>query len=237
MMGSRRRREQWSTVAVRPVRGELSPGVLELDQKRQAETGNLKSDTEVVVRLREGGPEIQCRLSYHTRNEDLAVFAQADWESAGWPGDGDGLTSIQLRKRTGADIARIFPTVRFLAAIAPLIIAACAIGPGLIWPPPSAGPSASQVAVASQLAAELAATAHLGQPARAEVAALRAELRAAQAGDTVDAAQQHHYDLAYIGYTILVVALSAAVTVPPAREVLGIRRRKKTQASGGPAPE
>lgn len=223
-----RRRSQWSTIQVRPVTGELSQGKLELNQKRQADAAGLQNDTEVVVRLKEGGPEIQCRLSYHVRNEDVAVFSSADWNAAGWPENAGGLESIQLRKRTGTDIARIVASIRFIAVIAPILVAVCAIGPGLIWAPPTGDASASQVADASQLARELAATPHLSQPALAEVAVLRAELRSAQTSDASDQAQQNRYDVAYIVYALLVVLLSAAVIVPQAREVLGIHGRKKT---------
>lgn len=227
-----RHRNTWSTIPVAPIRGNLSRGRLELSQSRKADAANLPADTDVVVRLRKGGPEIQCRLSYHTRNEDRAVFSREDWQAAGWPEDASGLAFIQLRKRTGTDIARIFASIRFVAVIAPILVAVVAIGPGLIWPPPTTGTSASHVTGASELARELAATPHLSPPALAEVAALRAELRAAQTSDTSAQAQQHHYDVAYLVYALMVVLLAAAVTVPQAREVLGFRRRKKTPSAG-----
>ena len=231
------RRNPWSTVKVRPVTGELSPGKVELNQKRKPDAANLQADTEVVVRLRKDGPEIQCLLSYHTRQDDLAVFSLPDWEAAGWPDNADDLESIQLRKRTGTDIARIVASLRFIAVIAPILVAVLAIGPGLIWPPPTPGTSASQVAGASQLARALAATPHLSPPALAEVAALRAELRVAQATDTSAQAQQRRYNVAYLVYALMVVLLAVAVTVPQARGVLGIRGRKKTPSAGQPGTD
>jgi hypothetical protein len=221
------RRNRWSTIQVRPVRDDgLSQGRLELNQKRQADAASLEKDTEVVVRLQPGGPKLQCQLSYHTRPEDVAAFSAADWQQAGWPQDATDLEAIQLKKRSRADVVRVVASIRFLAVIAPILVAACAIGPGLIWPPPTADPSASQVASASQLAGALAATPHLSQPALTEVAALRAELRAAQASEISGQAQQRRYDIAYLVYALIVVLLAAAVTVPQAREVLGFHRRR-----------
>jgi hypothetical protein len=225
-----RRRDTWSTIPVRPIRGNVSQGQLELNQKRKADAANLPADTEVMVRLSESGPEIQCQLSYHARADDEAVFLEADWEAAGWPKDASNLASIQLKQRTKANIVRNAISLRFIAVIGPILVAACAIGPGLIWPPPSTATSASQVVGASQLARVLAATPHLSRPAMADVAALRAELRAAQATDTSTQAQQHRYNVAYLVYAILVLLLAIAVTVPQARGVLGIRSRKTPSA-------
>jgi hypothetical protein len=223
-----RRRNPWSTIQVAPVRGNLSAGALELNQKRQTDAANLQQDTTVVVRLGEGGPEIQCQLSYYTRNEDRAVFSREDWESAGWPKNDAGLESIQLRKRTRNDIVRNTLSVRFVAIIAPILVAIFAIGPGLIWPPPSSDIPANQIASANQLARELATTPHLSPPALDEVEALQTELRAAQTSDTSVQLQQHRYDAAYLLYAVMVVALAIAVAVPQAKGFRRIKRQKKS---------
>jgi hypothetical protein len=203
----------------------VSQGHLELPRNRQAEAAGLPDGSTVVVRLREDGRRIECLLAYHDRNEDRAVFSRADWETAGWPTDAGELSAIQLRKRTGTDIARNAVSLRFLVVIAPIIIAIFAIGPGLIWPPPSTGASASQVAVANQLAEELVTAPHLSHAALAEVAALRAELRAAQASATSIQRQQHRYDVAYLLDAAVVAVTALAVAIPQVRGVLGFRAR------------
>jgi hypothetical protein len=225
------RGDPWSKIEVPPAEGDLSPGTFELDDRHQTEAG-LQAGTDVVVRLGKGWPEIQCRLSYVKRAVDQAVFSRADWEAAGWPTDATGLTAIQLRRRTATDVARNAMSIRFLAVIVSILVAVFAIGPGLIWSPPSTATSAVQVASANQLAGQLAAAPHLSLRVHAEVAALHAELRAAQTSQASVQSQQHRYDAAYLVYALMVVLLAIAVALPQAAGILRIRRQKKKPTAG-----
>ena len=209
----RRRPPAWTSVPVPPAQGNPGDGVLELKEKNKVTYNN--ADTTVLVRLGDGFPQIRCQLQYKDKEQDLAVFSEKDWKALK-PPSGNEVTSFEFRRQTKGDFARLVLSNKFLIIIAPVIVAFCAIAPGVIWVAPSTIGSSAHIDNAYQLAGELSSTPGLSPRLRSEVTSLKAELSQAQASDASVMQQQSNNGGALLGYAIIVALLAVSAVVPQA---------------------
>jgi hypothetical protein len=185
---------------------------------------DFPAGTDVVIRLREGKPEIQCRLSYQERPQRQAIFSSADFSNLKWSAEGN-FENIELRRRAGRDIARNAASNRGIVIIAPFLAAAFAFGPTVLWPAPTSDAVLAPLAAANQLAGQLASVRDLSPQLQSEVTSLRAELRTAQATSSAAQAQNADNENADTVYDIVVVLAALAVAVPELSDLALGRRR------------
>ncbi len=198
----------------------MDPGIVRLDE----EVPNFPAGTAVVIRLRNGKPEIQCRIGYQERAQKQAVFSKKDWPNLQWS-DKDTVTDFELRPLTNRDMARNAATSRGLVIIAPVIAGILALAPVLLWPAPGGDATLAHTTAANQLAGELASARGLSPRLQSEAAELRAELRAAQATTAAAQAQKADNDNATIAYEIAVGVAAVVVAGPEVVDLILGRRR------------
>jgi hypothetical protein len=209
----RRRPPAWKLISVPPAQGDPGDGMLELKDTHRASL-DMAENTVVVARLGSGRPQIQCRLKYVNKAEDQPVFSRKDWAALDPPSTEIG--SFELRTRTKGDFARLALSNKFLIIIAPVIVAILAIGPGLIWAPPSNIASSAHIYSADQLAGELSSAPGLSPRSRSEVMSLQAELSEIQASNASVMQQQSNYGWAYLAYALVVALLAILAAAPQA---------------------
>lgn len=210
----------WVTVNLEPVEGGAAPGIVRVDE----EVPGFPAGTTVVIRLRDGKPEIQCRISYQERAQKQAVFSGEDWPNLQWS-DKDHVTNFELRPLTSRDMARNAASSRGLVIIAPVIAGILALAPVLLWPAPAGDATLAHTVAANQLAGELASAHGLSPQLRSEAASLQAELRAAQAASAADQARKADNDSATTVYEIAVGVAAVVVAGPEVVDLILGRRR------------
>jgi len=208
------------TVGLEPVQGKVDPGIVRLDD----ELSNFPAGTAVVIRLRDGKPEIQCRISYQNRAQKQAIFSSKDWPNLQWSAE-DNVTNFELRQLTRRDMARNAASPRGLVIIVPVLVAFLALAPVVLWPGPSSSAIVASTTAANKLAGQLASTHGLSPRLKSEAASLLAELRAAQTASAAVQTQKADNDNATAVYEIAVALAAVVVAGPEVVDLILGRRR------------
>lgn len=212
----------WVLVPAEPASGPVEEGVVEL----QVGSAQFPDGAMVMARLRSDMPEVLCQVSYADRAQAQAVFSAADFERLGWSARG-GYHQIELRPQTAPDVAKRAFSLRSLIILAPVVAAAIAFGPVLIWPAPDNSASLTQIAAAEQRAADMASMPGIRGHLRQQIVELRSQIRAAEKEDAATAAQRSDNANATDANGIAVFILAIVVAAPPFVELVRRRRRKE----------
>jgi hypothetical protein len=149
----RRRGQGWTPVQAEVVTDQSIPDGVASITNGLADSFTLNSA--VVIRLRHGGPELQCKVARNDNNPARIRFSEASGEVLGITGD---IKALEIRERGTADGMRNLKTIGTVAAAAPFLVAVLAIVPGVLWPAPSGNDAAQVNAVWQNVVASLAGT-------------------------------------------------------------------------------